>query len=89
MAVTKAKKTGTIKSYQTHKTDTGSCEVQIALLTERINDLTSHLKTNEKDRHSRVGLIKMVERRKKLLMYLAKMDQKQYATLIEKLNIRK
>ena len=89
MAVTKEKKAETIKNYQVHKKDTGSCEVQIALLTERINYLTDHLKENKKDRHSRVGLIRMVEQRKKLLTYLAQTNPRQYASVIERLGIRK
>ena len=89
MAVTKEKKAETIKNYQVHKKDTGSCEVQIALLTERINYLTDHLKENKKDRHSRVGLIRMVEQRKRLLAYLAQTNPKQYASVIERLGIRK
>ena len=89
MAVTKERKNQTVKSHQLHKTDTGSGEVQIALLTDRINYLTEHLKNNPKDRHSRVGLITMVERRKRLLAYLSKTRPKQYAALIEKLDIRK
>ena len=88
MAVTKVK-TATIKGNQLHKTDTGSSEVQIALLTERINYLTEHLKINKKDHHSRVGLLRMVERRKRLLSYLSKMKPKEYSALIQKLEIRK
>ena len=72
MPVAKEKKTSTIKGNQLHKADTGSSEVQVALLTERINYLTAHLKSNQKDRHSRVGLLKLVERRKRLLSYLSK-----------------
>lgn len=89
MSVTKAKKTEVIKSFQKTKNDTGSCEVQVAILTERINKLTDHLRANSKDRHSKVGLLRMVERRKKLLAYLSKSDEKTYKTLIGKLDIRK
>lgn len=89
MAMTKKRKSDLIKSYQIHKTDKGSCQVQIALLTERINDLTEHLKTRKKDHHSRVGLIRMVEKRKRLLAYLGRISPKDYAELIKKLDIRK
>lgn len=89
MVMTKEKKTAVIKKFQLGKQDTGSSEVQIALLTERINYLTEHLRQNNKDRHSRVGLIKMVERRKRLLAYLSKTDPKKYASIIGELNIRK
>ena len=78
-----------IKAYQTHDGDTGSPEVQIALLTERINHLTDHLKTHQKDHHSRRGLLKMVGQRRGLLNYLAKNDIEKYRELIAKLGIRK
>ncbi len=89
MAITKERKTSLIKGFQLGKNDTGSSEVQIALLTERINQLTGHLKSNVKDRHSRVGLIKMVERRKRLLAYLSKTSSDKYKEVIKKLDIRK
>ncbi len=89
MSMTKEKKTEVMKNFQSSKSDTGSSEVQIALLTERINYLTGHLKTHQKDRHSRVGLLRMVERRKRLLAYLFRTNPKQYASVIERLNIRK
>ena len=78
-----------IAEYRTHKTDTGSPEVQIALLTARINHLTDHLKTHQKDHHSRRGLFKMVGQRRGLLNYLAKNDIEKYRELIAKLGIRK
>ncbi len=89
MSITKEKKTEIVKSFQKAKNDTGSCEVQVAVLTERINKLTDHLKTNSKDKHSKLGLLRMVERRKKLLAYLSKTDEKTYKSLIGKLDIRK
>jgi len=78
-----------IAEYRTHETDTGSPEVQIALLTARINHLTDHLKTHQKDNHSRRGLFKMVGQRRGLLNYLAKNDIEKYRELIAKLGIRK
>jgi small subunit ribosomal protein S15 len=78
-----------IAEYRTHETDTGSPEVQIALLTARINHLTDHLKTHQKDNHSRRGLFKMVGQRRGLLNYLADNDIEKYRELIAKLGIRK
>ncbi|MBP3284087.1 MAG: 30S ribosomal protein S15 [Clostridia bacterium] len=78
-----------IAEYRTHETDTGSPEVQVALLTARINHLTDHLKTHQKDHHSRRGLLKMVGQRRGLLNYLAKNDIEKYRELIAKLGIRK
>ena len=78
-----------IEQYKTHEGDTGSPEVQIAILTYRINTLTEHLKANHKDHHSRRGLLKMVGARRNLLGYLQKKDINRYRALIEKLNIRK
>jgi len=78
-----------IAEYRTHETDTGSPEVQIALLTARINHLTDHLKTHKKDHHSRRGLFKMVGQRRGLLTYLANNDIEKYRELIAKLGIRK
>ncbi|PIQ86267.1 MAG: 30S ribosomal protein S15 [Candidatus Omnitrophica bacterium CG11_big_fil_rev_8_21_14_0_20_45_26] len=89
MSITKEKKKQVIQSYQIHAKDAGSSEVQIALLTERINDLTGHLKAHQKDKHSQRGLMTMVERRKRLLAYLAKVNPDSYAKLIQKLKIRK
>ena len=78
-----------IKTYQTHDGDTGSPEVQVALLTERINHLTEHLKDHPKDDHSRRGLLKMVGQRRGLLKYLEKIDIERYRAIIEKLGLRK
>ena len=78
-----------IKEYQTHEGDTGSPEVQIALLTNRINELTEHLKVHKKDNHSRRGLFKMVGQRRGLLKYLEKTDIDRYRSLIERLGLRK
>ncbi len=78
-----------ISSNKRHDTDTGSPEVQIAILTERINHLNEHLKINKKDHHSRRGLLKMVGKRRGLLDYLAKKDIERYRELISKLNLRK
>jgi len=78
-----------INSHKTHESDTGSPEVQIAILTERINQLTEHLKTHRKDHHSRRGLLKMVGKRRGLLNYLMKKSIERYRVIIEKLNIRK
>ena len=82
-------KTEIMKAYATHEGDTGSPEVQIAVLTRRINDLTEHLKTHKKDHHSRRGLLKMVGHRRNLLNYLMKKDINRYRSNIEKLGIRK
>ena len=78
-----------IEANKTHESDTGSPEVQIALLTSRIQNLTEHLKKNDKDHHSRRGLLKMVGQRRKLLAYLQKKDIERYRAIIEKLGIRK
>ena len=78
-----------IEKYKTHEGDTGSPEVQIAVLTYRINSLNEHLKLNKKDHHSRRGLLKMVGHRRSLLNYLAKNDIDRYRAIIEKLEIRK
>ena len=82
-------KANTIEEYKTHEGDTGSPEVQIALLTVRINELTEHLKIHKKDHHSRRGLLKMVGHRRNLLAYLMKNDVERYRTVIKKLGIRK
>ena len=87
--MTKEQKTAIIKEYAAHEGDTGSPEVQIALLTFRINNLTEHLKSNKKDHHSRRGLLMMVGKRRGLLNYLAKIDIERYRAIIAKLNIRK
>jgi len=87
--MTNAEKTAIIAEYATHEGDTGSPEVQIAVLTKRINDLTEHLKVHQKDHHSRRGLLKMVGHRRNLLAYLQKNDIERYRAIIAKLNIRK
>ncbi|MDD2967952.1 MAG: 30S ribosomal protein S15 [Lachnospiraceae bacterium] len=87
--ITKEKKTAIINEYARSEGDTGSPEVQIAVLTARIEELTAHLKENQKDHHSRRGLLKMVGQRRGLLAYLKKTDIERYRTLIEKLGIRK
>jgi small subunit ribosomal protein S15 len=85
----KSEKTEIIKKYARHEGDTGSPEVQIAVLTKRINDLTEHLRTNKKDHHSRRGLLKMVGQRRSLLNYLTKVDIERYRAIIAELGIRK
>ena len=85
----KEEKTAVIEANRTHKNDTGSPEVQIAILTKRINDLTEHLKTHKKDHHSRRGLLKMVGHRRNLLNYLAKKDIERYRAVVAKLGLRK
>lgn len=82
-------KTSIIEKYQLHESDTGSIEVQVALLTERINHLNEHLALNKHDNHSRRGLLKMVGRRKGLLDYLKSKDIEKYRDLIARLNLRK
>lgn len=85
----KEQKTAIIAEYAQHEGDTGSPEVQIALLTKRINDLTDHLRTHKKDHHSRRGLLKMVGQRRSLLNYLMKNDIERYRSIIARLGIRK
>lgn len=87
--MTKERKQEIISEYKRDEKDTGSSEVQIALLTERINELTEHLKVHVKDNHSRRGLFKMVGKRKNLLNYLARTDAEKYKEITAKLNIRK
>ncbi|HQT00916.1 MAG: 30S ribosomal protein S15 [Hydrogenophilales bacterium 16-64-46] len=89
MAVTVAQKAQIVSDYQRAAADTGSPEVQVALLTARINDLTDHFKANMKDHHSRRGLLKMVSRRRKLLDYLKRTNLEGYKTLIDRLGLRK
>ena len=89
MAVTAADKAQLVKDYQRAVNDTGSPEVQVALLTTRINQLTEHFKAHAKDHHSRRGLLKMVSRRRKLLDYLKRTNLEGYKTLIERLGLRK
>ena len=87
--MTKEQKTAIIAEYAAHEGDTGSPEVQIALLTFRINNLTEHLKSNKKDHHSRRGLLMMVGQRRNLLAYLQKNDIERYRSIIARLGIRK
>ena len=87
--MTAERKQQIINEYRRDEKDTGSSEVQIALLTERINELTEHLKVHKKDNHSRRGLLKMVGKRRNLLNYLAKKDVQRYRDIIEKLGLRK
>ena len=87
--MTKEQKRDIITEYQTHEGDNGSSEVQIAILTFRINELNEHLKTHKKDHHSRRGLLKMVGKRRNLLNYVRNNDIEKYRELIEKLNLRK
>lgn len=89
MTLERTKKEEIVKKFSTHEGDTGSAEVQIALLTERINQLTGHFDTHKKDHASRRGLLKMVGRRRKLLSYLKKHNEDGYRTLIGELGIRK
>lgn len=89
MSIAAEKKTTLVKEFATAKGDTGSPEVQIALLTERINSLTGHFSAHKKDHHSRRGLLIMVGRRRRLLDYLKLKDEARYSTLIKKLGIRK
>lgn len=89
MAQTAVKKNEIIEKYKTHPSDTGSSEVQIALLTDRIQYLTEHFKTHKKDHHSRQGLLKLVGQRRSLLDYLKKKDISKYRSLIQELGIRK
>ena len=87
--MTKDEKQAIIAQYATHEGDTGSPEVQIAVLTKRINDLTEHLKEHHKDHHSRRGLLKMVGHRRNLLAYLQKIDIERYRAIVQKLGLRK
>ena len=87
--ITAAKKAEIIKEFQLSEGDTGSPEVQIAILSKRISDLTEHLKVNKKDHHSRRGLLKMVGQRRSLLNYLTKIDIERYRAIIAELGIRK
>lgn len=89
MPLTKEKKEEIIKKFQLHENDTGSPEVQIAILTERIKYLTQHLKTHKKDYHTRLGLTKLVSRRKKLLKYLMNKDYERYQKVIKELGLRR
>lgn len=89
MPLTRETKDQLIEDYRVHETDTGSTDVQVALLTRRINELTEHFKTHTKDHHGRRGLLKMVGQRRRLLDYLKRQDSERYRQLIERLGIRK
>ena len=89
MSITRQAKEKTIKKFRKHDSDVGSAEIQVAILTERIGNLTEHFKTHKKDFHSQRGLLKMVGRRKRLLEYLRKNDFNSYKGLIESLGLRK
>jgi small subunit ribosomal protein S15 len=89
MSITAERKTALIKEYATAANDTGSPEVQVAILSERIANLTEHFKGHVKDNHSRRGLLKLVSTRRSLLDYLKKVDENRYKTLIEKLGLRR
>jgi small subunit ribosomal protein S15 len=88
MALLQQRKQELISEYQIHETDTGSADVQVAMLTERINRLSEHLRGNKKDHSSRMGLLKMIGQRKRLLAYIQKQDRDRYKALISKLGIR-
>jgi len=89
MSITPGRKAEVIKTYATKAGDTGSPEVQVAILSERINGLTEHFKAHVKDNHSRRGLLKLVSQRRQLLDYLARIDEARYKSLIERLGIRR
>ncbi len=89
MSITQERKNEVIEQYKTHDGDTGSPEVQVAVLSERINNLTEHMKINKKDHHSRRGLLMMVGRRKRLLDYLKKKEIERYRSIIAALGLRK
>ncbi|MBN1901590.1 30S ribosomal protein S15 [Candidatus Sumerlaeota bacterium] len=89
MSITLERKKEVIQEYKVHEKDTGSPEVQVAILTERINNLTMHFKTHQKDHHSRRGLLKLVGQRKRILNYLQQVDINRYRSLIGRLNLRK
>ena len=89
MALTQKRKQELMSEYQVHETDTGSADLQVAMLTDRINQLTQHLKNNDKDHSSRRGLLKMIGRRRRLLSYINKQDSERYRQLIARLGIRR
>ncbi len=89
MKLNAGEKKNVIETYRNHETDTGSPEVQIALLSKRISGLTEHLKIHEKDHHSRRGLLKMVSHRRRLLTYLKSIDNRRYSALTKKIGLRK
>ncbi|MBU6185781.1 MAG: 30S ribosomal protein S15 [Synechococcales bacterium] len=88
MVLAQARKQELIATFQVHETDTGSADLQVAMLTERINRLSEHLKTNKNDNSSRHGLLKMIGTRKRLLAYIQRQDRNRYRSLIERLGIR-
>lgn len=88
MALTQQRKQELISNFQVHETDTGSSDIQIAMLTERINRLSEHLKANQKDHSSRRGLLKLIGQRKRLLAYIQREDREKYQALISRLGIR-
>ncbi|WNC12495.1 30S ribosomal protein S15 [Brevibacillus brevis] len=89
MALSQERKTQLIQEYRTHENDTGSPEVQIAILTENINNLNEHLRTHKKDHHSRRGLLKMVGQRRNLLTYLREADVQRYRAVVDRLGLRR
>lgn len=89
MATAKETKEQILQDFRTHESDTGSPQIQVALLTQRINELTEHFKTHKKDNHSRRGLLKMVSQRRSLLDYLKRKDIEQYHTVVERLGLRR
>jgi len=89
LSQTKEQREQVIRDYRVHETDTGSTDVQVALLTQRINELTEHFKTHTKDHHGRRGLLKLVGQRRRLLDYLKRKDSDRYRQIIERLGIRK
>ncbi|NQT84274.1 30S ribosomal protein S15 [bacterium] len=89
MVLVKERKQQITKQFQLHEKDTGSSDVQIAILTERINDITEHMKKHKKDHHSRRGLLRLVGRRRKLLDYLNEKDPERYQAILKKLNLRR
>jgi len=89
MSITKERKGELVQTFRRHETDTGSCHVQIAILTERINNLTEHFKEHKRDHHSRRGLLKMVSQRRTLLNYLKEEDAESYQDVVKKLSLRK
>ncbi len=89
MSINKEKKTELIDQFSRSKSDTGSPEVQVAILTERITNLTEHFQSHKKDNHSRTGLMRMINQRRSLLSYIKKTNKESYESLIEKLGIRK
>lgn len=89
MATLKETKEKILQDFRTHESDTGSPQIQVALLTQRINELTEHFRTHKKDNHSRRGLLKMVSQRRSLLDYLKRKDIEQYHTVVERLGLRR